>query len=86
VYHNGYVYYYTDTTNAANNGIYRVEATSNATTQGECVLACNSTYYATTFTFVGDNIYFLNYITGGLFGDSHIYEISISGGTPVKVA
>lgn len=86
VYHNGYVYYYTDTTNAASNGIYRVEATSNATTQGECVLACNSTYYATTFTFVGNNIYFLNYKTGGLFGDSHIYEISISGGTPVKVA
>ena len=86
VYHDGYVYYYTDTTTAADNGLYRVSATSTSTDQGTCVLACNSTYYATTFAFVGNNIYFLNYITGGLFGDSKIYEMPISGGTPVKVA
>ena len=86
VYHDGYVYYYTDTTTAADNGLYRVSATSTSTSQGTCVLACNSTYYATTFTFIGNKIYFLNYITGGLFGDSRIYELPISGGEPVKVA
>lgn len=86
VHHNGYVYYYTDTTTAANNGLYKVSATTSSTSQGTCVLACNSTYYATTFTIIGNNIYFLNYKTGGLFGDSHIYELPISGGTPVKVA
>ena len=86
VYHDGYVYYYTDTTTAADNGLYRVSATSTSTSQGTCVLACNSTYYATTFAFVGSNIYFLNYKTGGLFGDSRIYELPISGGEPVKVA
>ena len=86
VYRDGYVYYYTDTTSAADNGLYRVSATSTSTDQGTCVLACNSTYYATTFTFIGNKIYFLNYITGGLFGDSRIYEVPISGGDPVKVA
>lgn len=86
VYHDGYVYYYTDTTTAADNGLYRVSATSTSTSQGTCLLACNSTYYATTFTFIGSKIYFLNYITGGLFGDSRIYELPISGGEPVKVA
>ena len=86
VYHDGYVYYYTDTTSAANNGLYRVAATSTSTDQGSVVLACESTYYATTFTFIGNNIYFLNYKTGGLFGDSRIYQVSINGGTPEKVA
>ena len=86
VYHNGYVYYYTDTTTAANNGLYKVAANASSTNQGTCVLACNSTYYAETFAFAGDNIYFLNYITVGLFGDSHIYEIPLAGGDPTKVA
>ena len=86
VYHDNYVYYYTDTTSAADNGLYRVSATSTSTDKGTCVLATNSTYYASTFTFVNGKIYFLNYITGGLFGDSRIYELPISGGDPVKVA
>lgn len=86
VYFGGNVYYYTDTTTAANNGLYKVAANASSTNQGTCVLACNSTYYATTFSFANSKIYFLNYISGGLFGDSHIYEVPISGGTPAKVA
>ena len=86
VYHNGYVYYYTDTTTASANGLYKVSANVTSTTTGTCVLACNSTYYATTFAFVGSDIYFLNYITGGLFGDSRIYKLTPNGGDPVKVA
>lgn len=85
-YHDGYVYYYTDTTSAASNGLYKVSASITSKTNGQCVLACNSTYYATTFTFIGNDIYFLNYISGGLFGDSRIYQMPISGGDPVKVA
>ena len=86
VYHDGYVYYYTDTTTASANGLYKVSANVTAVTEGTCVLACNSTYYATTFAFVGSNIYFLNYISAGLFGDSRIYQLPIAGGEPVKVA
>lgn len=85
-YHDGYVYYYTDTTTAANNGLYKVVANSSSTNQGTCVLACDSTYYATTFALADNNVYFLNYKTGGLFGDSHMYEISKNGGDPVKIA
>ena len=86
VYSNGYVYYYTDTTSAANNGLYKVAANVSSTNQGTCVLACESTYYATTFSVVENNIYFLNYKTGGLFGDSHIYKTTTNGGDPIKIA
>lgn len=86
MYHNGEVYYYTDTTSAENNGLYKVKANVASTSKGKCVLACNSTYYATTFNFLGDDIYFLNYIMAGLFGDSHIYKTTINGDKPIKIA
>lgn len=85
-YRDGDVYYYTDTTNAANNGLYKVAASTSSTSQGTCLLACNSTYYATTFTFINNSIYFTNYITAGLFGDSYIYEFIVGNNKPVKVA
>ncbi len=86
VYHDGDVYYYTDTTNAANNGLYKVSVKTSSTSQGTILLACNSTYYATTFAFVGNSIFFTNYITVGLFGDSHIYELVNGSNKPTKVA
>ena len=86
MYHNNEVYYYTDTTNTENNGLYKVKADVTSTSKGTCVLVCNSTYYATTFNFLGDDIYFLNYITAELFGDSHIYKTTINGDEPIKIA
>ncbi|MCR4879529.1 MAG: DUF5050 domain-containing protein [Bacilli bacterium] len=86
VYHEGYVYYYNDVTSASKNGIFRVAKDVTSETAGSVVLACNSTYYATTFTFLNSDIYFLNYKTGGLFGDSHIYKTDLTGAEPVKVA
>lgn len=82
-YHNGFVYYYTDTT-LGFNGLYRVDSSSSNAT-GTCLLETNNQYYATTFEFVSNSIYFTNYKTGGLFGDSHIYEMPLTGGTPTKI-
>lgn len=86
MYHNKEVYYYTDTTNAENNGLYKVKSEVASTSKGTCVFSCNSKYYATTFNFLGEDIYFINYITAGLFGDSHLYKTTIKGDEPIKVA
>ncbi len=52
---------------------------------GTSVLACNQTYYAVEFEIIGDDIYFVNYKTGGLFGDSHLYKVAKTGGDPEQV-
>ncbi len=85
VYKNGYVYYYNDTTDSSVNGLYKVSASATETT-GITVLACNTTYYATTFAFVGSDVYFLNYNAVSIYGDSHIYKVPLAGGTPEKIA
>ncbi len=82
--HDDYVYYYTDTI-SGNNGLYRAKANTSSSTTGTSVLTTENDFYATTFTFVNNSIYFTNYKTGGAFGDSHIYKISINGGTPEKI-
>ena len=87
VYNNGYVYYYSDTTlSASKNGLYKVEANTSSLVEGTSVLLTNSAYYSTNFTFIGSDIYFINYKTGGLFGDSHIYKIDGNTKEVSKVA
>ncbi len=83
--HDDDVYYYTDTL-SGNNGLYRAKANTSSSTTGTSVLTTEGGYYATTFTLINNSIYFTNYKTGGTFGDSHIYEVPVSGGTPVKIA
>ncbi len=84
VYKDGYIYYYNDTLNSSVNGLYKVSASASET-DGTKMLECNTKYYAVTFTFIGSDIYFLNYNTS-LYGDSHIYKTSLSGETPEKIA
>ena len=82
VYKDGYVYYYCDTTKPAQNGLFKVGASGTSSTDGTSILPCNQTYYAETFSFLGNNIYFLNYSLGGSFGDSKIYVVPATGGAP----
>lgn len=76
----GNVYYYCDTLKAKNNGLFKVSSNSNNLSVGSLVLACNSTYYAETICYNNGKIYFLNYATAGLFGNSRIYSIDINDG------
>ncbi len=82
VYKDGYVYYYCDTTKPAQNGLFKVSVNVTESVDGTSILPCNQTYYAETFCFQGNNIYFLNYALGGSYGDSKIYVVPVTGGTP----
>ena len=84
--HNDEVYYYTETTlSASKNGIYKVKKNVVDGT-GTVVLLCNSKYYASEFCVVDNLVYFVNYSLGGLSGDSKIYSVSTSGGTPTVIS
>lgn len=84
--HNDEVYYYTETTlSASKNGIYKVKKNVVDGT-GTLVLLCDSKYYASEFCVVNNLVYFVNYSLGGLNGDSKIYSVSTSGGTPTVIS
>ncbi len=75
-YINGEVYYYSDTTNASKNGLFKVSASVTQETTGTAILAENSGYYAMSFAVIGDKVYFVDY-KNQLTGDAHLYVITV---------
>lgn len=80
------VFYYSDTTNAKVNGLYKIDKNVTATTSGASILLTNETYYSETFYVYKTDVYFINKRLDGMYGDSFFYKVSISGGTPVKIS
>ena len=81
---NGYIYFYSDTTKASTAGIFKVAIGQTAVTQVMAKTISSTTYYPSDMIIIDGNIYFVNYALGGLGGDSHVYKVSTSGGTPEK--
>ena len=84
-----YVYYYSQAESAgtAKFGIYRVS--KNATKDGSQVkiLTTDSMYYASSLSISNNHLTFISYYLGGLFGDSHVYQIDLLNidNTPTKI-
>ena len=81
---NGYIYFYSDTSKASTAGIFKVAIGQTAVTQVMAKTISSTTYYPSDMIIIDGNIYFVNYALGGLGGDSHVYKVSTSGGTPEK--
>lgn len=72
------IYYYTQAESAGTNyfGIYKIDKTNFG--DGKQIKILDNRYYASSLAIYNKNLYFIDfYGVGGLFGDSHIYEISI---------
>ncbi|MBQ7924045.1 MAG: DUF5050 domain-containing protein [Clostridia bacterium] len=80
-----YIYFYSSTTKADATGIYRIKKDGTDETKLMDKTVNNVTYFVSSMSIVGDNIYFVNYALGGVGGDSHLYAYSISGRTATKV-
>ncbi len=78
-YKDGYVYYYSDTTKTAKNGLFKVSAIVTTATAGTALLAESSGYYAMEFVIVEDKLYFVDY-KSQLAGDAHLYVVPVGGG------
>ncbi|MBQ9782865.1 MAG: DUF5050 domain-containing protein, partial [Clostridia bacterium] len=76
VYQDGLVYYYSDTSSTAKNGLFKVSASITATTTGTTILAESSNLYAKDFVVVGDKVYFVDY-KAQLVGEEHLYVLTI---------
>lgn len=78
-----FVYYFNYAESAINTaGLYKI-STNGGT--AELLLACNSTYYCSSMSIIGNNLYFSNHYLFGTFGDSHLYKVSVSGGEATKI-
>ena len=73
-YIDGYVYYYSDTTSTAKNGLFKVYSKVVSTTTGTTILAEGSGKYAVSFAVLGDKVYFVDY-KNQLTGNAHLYVI-----------
>lgn len=74
------IYYFNDLT--GNGKICSVNIGEN-TPQTICDLGSGN--YARNITVKDGYIYYINYRLGGAGGDSHLYRVSVSGGTPTKL-
>ncbi|MDE6691730.1 MAG: DUF5050 domain-containing protein [Clostridia bacterium] len=77
------VYYYNDVTGSGS-GLYCIDKTAADNTQPTLVLDYQQTYYATEFTVLDGNIYFINF--RAQLGDSHFYCVNIESGEVEKIA
>lgn len=72
------IYYYTQAESAGSSyfGIYKID--KNNFIDGNQIKILDNKYYASSLTIYNNNLYFIDYYgVGGLFGDRHVYEISI---------
>lgn len=79
---NNKLFYYSDLIKENGSGIYAIDLT-NPSSNSELILARNSKYFASDFTILNGNIYFINYYNN--LGDSHLYEVNISSKTINKI-
>lgn len=76
VYQDNKVYYYSDTTSTAKNGLFVVSANVSVTTAGTAILPESTGLYAKDFVVIGGKVYFVDY-KSQLKGDAHLFVIEI---------
>lgn len=76
------VYYYNDVMSGTS-GLYCLDKTASDNTQPTLILDYQQTYYASQFTVVDGNIYFINF--RAQLGDSHFYCVNIASGEVIKI-
>ena len=84
VYQDGKVYYYSDTTSTAKNGLFYVAANVTAETKGTALVAESTGRYAKEFVVLGNQLYFVDYKTQ-LVGDSHLYVMTIGADVVTRI-
>lgn len=77
------VYYYNDVMSGTS-GLYCIDKTASDNTQPTLILDYQQTYYASQFTVVDGNIYFINF--RAQLGDSHFYCVNIASGEVEKIS
>ncbi|MDE6557975.1 MAG: DUF5050 domain-containing protein [Clostridia bacterium] len=79
---NGKVYYYNDVLKGTS-GIYCIDKTATNVKTATLVLDYQQTYYASQFTVIDGNIYFINF--RAQLGDSHFYCLNVASGEVEKI-
>jgi len=84
-----YVYYYSqaESAGAAKFGIYRVSKNASKDGSQVKILTTDNIYYASSLSISNNRLTFISYYLGGLFGDSHVYQIDLLNiaNTPTKI-
>ncbi|MBO5925576.1 MAG: DUF5050 domain-containing protein [Clostridia bacterium] len=80
------VYIYSDTISNAKAGLYVVNTNSNTATKIMERTVSGVTYYTKAITVIENDVYFVNYLLGGVGGDSHLYKINTDTKEITKIA
>ncbi len=81
-----YVYFYSSTTKENTTGLYRVNKDGSNVEKIMEKKTDDTTYYVTSISIIGNEIYFINYGLSGTIGDSHLYKYSMTTKQIEKVA
>lgn len=80
------IYFYSSTVKTDTTGLYKVNTDGTGVEKLMNKTVDSVTYYLSSVTVAGNDVYFVNYAVGGVGGDSHLYKLSLTNNTITKIA